>query len=92
MSGSPACARSTCDSTADFRWYDADVERWLPVCERHALAVHPSLEVGALLESGYLRPVELDPPSGPPPDPPTPRGRAFREAVEELLGWSTRDD
>ncbi len=83
------CAEPDCGAAASFRLYDPEDGRWSPRCERHALAVHPSLELGALLESGYLKPVEVDPPEGPPPDPPTARGAAFREVVEELLGWST---
>lgn len=83
------CAEPGCGAAAAFRLYDPGDERWSPVCERHALAVHPSLELGALLESGYLKPVELGPPEGPPGEPRTARGEAFREAVEELLGWST---
>lgn len=59
------------------------------MCEQHALAVHPSLEIGALLESGYLRPVEVGEPDGPPDEPRTARAAAFREEVEGLTGWST---
>lgn len=88
MTASAVCGRPRCDTAAAYRLYEPDIATWVSVCERHALAVHPSLEIGALLESGYLRPVELDPPDGPPSPPPTPRGQAFRDAVEELLGWS----
>lgn len=81
------CGATGCDAAASFRFYDRDDDAWTPRCERHALEIHPSLELGALLESGYLRPVEVDPPAGPPGPPPTARGAAFRETVEELLGW-----
>lgn len=89
MTGTAACVEPGCESPAAFRLYRPDEGTWRPICERHAQAVHPSLELGALLESGYLRPVEVEPPAGPPRQPPTARGQAFREAVEELLGWST---
>lgn len=83
--GPVACGAADCGAAAGFRFYDRDADAWRPLCERHALAIHPSLELHALLESGYLRPVEVGEPDGPPTDPPTDRGRAFREAVEELL-------
>lgn len=82
------CAAADCDIEAAFRFYDRDEGGWSPLCERHALEIHPSLELGALLESGYLRPVEVGPQTGPPGEPPTARGVVFRESVEELLGWS----
>lgn len=81
------CAEPGCSAAAEFRLYRPD-DGWGPICERHGLEVHPSLELHALLESGYLRPVELGEQQGPPPVPPTGRGQAFREAVEELTGWS----
>lgn len=84
----PSCGTSNCPADAAFRFYDRDAGTWTPRCERHALEIHPSLELHALLESGYLRPVEVGPPDGPPAAPVTPRGEAFRESVEELLGWS----
>lgn len=84
-----SCDESDCDSAAAFRLYDVDRGAWQPVCEQHALAVHPSLEIGALLESGYLRPVERPVPDGPPDEPATARAAAFREEVEALLDWST---
>lgn len=85
---SVACAERDCERPASFRLYHPDVGAWSPICEPHAVAVHPSLEVHALLESGYLKPIELGPPEGPPGEPATGRSAAFREAVEELLGWS----
>lgn len=92
MTASPAtdpdCHEGGCRSVANFRLFHRPSGRWQPICERHALALHPSLELGVLLESGYLRPVELDPPAGEPGQPATPRGRAFKETVEELLGWT----
>jgi hypothetical protein len=82
----PTCRRHDCDTSADFWLYHPD--GWRPLCERHTLDLHPSIEVNAWLESGYARPAELDRPEGPPPAPPTARGRAFREIVEEAMGWS----
>lgn len=84
----PACGIAGCSTDAAFRFFDRDADAWTPRCERHALEIHPSLELHALLESGYLRPVEVGPPDGPPGPPVTPRGAAFRETVEELLDWS----
>lgn len=92
MSGDDAsaigCDEPGCDRPGAFRLFDPDGCGWSPVCERHALEVHPSLELGALLESGYLKPVEVDPPDGPPVEPATARAAAFREEVETLLGWN----
>lgn len=85
----PPCSTSGCESPSSFRLYDPGEAAWRPLCHRHALAVHPSLEIHALLESGYLRPVELPAPEGPPTEPPTERGRLFRASVEALLGWSS---
>lgn len=87
-STSPPCGDGGCEAEAAFRFYDRDAGAWSPRCERHAVELHPSLELGALLESGYLRPIEVAVPEGPPGPPPTARGEAFREAVEDLLGWS----
>lgn len=84
----PACYEAGCTAPASFRLFVRPAGRWQPICERHALAVHPSLELGVLLESGYLRPVELEPPAEAPAPPATPRGRAFKESVEDLLGWA----
>lgn len=82
------CRDVDCESSASFRLYEAEGGTWRPVCEQHALAVHPSLEIGVLLESGYLRPVEVGEPDGPPGEPRTARAAAFREEVEALTGWS----
>ena len=81
--GEPGCGRGS-----DFRLFDPEAGSWTPVCRQHALEVHLSLEIGALLESGYLRPVELGEPEGPPGPPATARAAAFREEVEALTGWS----
>lgn len=87
-SSAVSCREAGCGSDAAFRLYDPGRAAWRPVCEQHALAVHPSLEIGALLESGYLRPVEVGEPDGPPGEPGTARAAAFREEVEALTGWS----
>lgn len=85
---SVACDEPGCERAASFRLYDPAAAGWTPVCRQHALAVHPSLEIGALLESGYLKPIEVGMPDGPPGEPPTARAAAFREEVEALTGWS----
>lgn len=84
----PSCTDPGCDSPASFRLYRPTVDGWRAICDRHAVAVHPSLELHVLLESGYLRPIERPAPDGPPAAPPTERGRAFRGTVEALLGGS----
>lgn len=85
---SPACADPACDRPAAFRLYRPDAGRWRPICERHARHLHPSLELHAWLESGYLKPVEVAAPDGPPPAPSGERGAAFRDLVAEAMGWS----
>lgn len=82
------CDEPTCERAAAFWLYDPDADEWSPICEPHALEVHLSLEIGALLESGYLKPVEVGPPDGPPGEAPTARAAAFRDEVEALTGWS----
>lgn len=81
------CHASDCESAADFFRYDPAAGHWNPVCERHAREAHPSLEVHAWLESGYLRPVERGRPAGRPADPPGERGAAFRDLVDDAMGW-----
>lgn len=88
----PPCSEGECAAAADFRLYDRDVGRWRPVCECHARHVHPSTEVRAWLESGYLKPVELGPPEDPPGDPPGPRADAFRDLIDRAMGWSGSND
>lgn len=83
------CALDGCDTAADFWFYDPDVATWTARCSRHAVEIHPSLELHALLESGYLRPVEVGRPDGPPTEPPTARAAAFRAEVEALLDHSS---
>lgn len=84
--GRPNCAGEDCGLEAAFWWYDG-AGLWWPVCDRHAQHLHPSLEVHAWLESGYMRPVERGQPAGEPAEPSVSRGRAFRDAIDELLGW-----
>lgn len=84
----PECLEPGCGRDAAFWWYDRPDDEWSPVCDVHASHLHPSLEVGAWLESGYLRPVERGRPAGPPPRPDVDRGRVFREEIDALLGWS----
>lgn len=84
----PPCAEADCGRDASFWRYDRDDDRWHPVCAHHAEHLHPSLEVHAWLVSGYMRPIERGRPEGPPPEPAVERGRAFREEVDALMGWS----
>lgn len=79
------CAEPGCRSDASFWLYGPDVDRWRPICDRHARHVHPSLEVQAWLESGYMSPVELGRPDGPPGQPEHRRAAAFRAAIEDVL-------
>lgn len=83
----PDCGSPGCGSGADFYRYEPETGDWKPVCDRHARELHPSLEVHAWLESGYLRPVERGRPPGPPDDPPGDRAAAFRDLVEDAMGW-----
>lgn len=87
----PACAEQGCETRAVFWMCDGESGGWRPVCERHARHAHPSLELRAWFESGYLKPVELGRPDAPPADPRDARTAAFREEVDELMGWSDRD-
>lgn len=84
----PGCSEPGCGDDAAFFVYDAEPGDWRPVCDSHARRLHPSLEVGAWLESGYMRPVEVGPPDGPPSDPRGGRAKAFRGEIEETMGWS----
>lgn len=84
----PACSRRDCDAAADFWLYRPGGDRWRPLCERHVVHLHPSIEVNAWLESCYAKPIELDRPEGPPGVPPGGRGAAFRELVDETMGWT----
>lgn len=83
-----ACDEPGCGRDGSFWWYDRDGDEWSPVCDVHARHRHPSVEVRAWLESGYMRPIELGRPEGPPPEPGLERGRAFREAIDALLDRS----
>lgn len=83
----PRCGTAECPRRASFYRFDREGGDWHPVCERHARTLHPSLEVHAWLESGYLRPVERGEPAGPPGPPAGERGAAFRDMVEEAMGW-----
>lgn len=83
----PPCSVPDCDVDAAFYLYGRDPDGWRPRCDRHVRHAHPSLELKSWMESGYLKPVELGEPTGPPADPVTDRMAAFREAVDETLGW-----
>lgn len=84
----PPCSTADCEVPAAFWAYEPEPGRWRPICERHARRRHPSLEVGAWLESGYMTPVELGRPDGPPGEPRGARAAAFRAAVDEAMGWA----
>ncbi len=84
MTARPTC--HVCDRPGDFWGYDRPADRWEPYCERHLRTRHPSLEISAWLESGYARPIEIDP--TPPDDPDLPRTDHFREMVEEAMDWT----
>jgi hypothetical protein len=83
----PDCAEAECSREGAFWRYDGE-GGWLPICGRHARHLHPSLEVHAWLEAGYMRPIERGQPDGPPPEPTVERGRAFRAEIDAVLGWS----
>lgn len=84
----PPCSGQDCDAAGDFWLYHPEEERWRPICERHTVHLHPSIEVNAWLESGYAKPIELDRPEGPPASPRGGRSAAFRELVDGAMGWS----
>lgn len=84
----PPCSRQDCDSPANFWLYDSEDDCWRPMCERHAVHLHPSIELNVWLESGYAKPIKLDRPGSPPVAPRDDRSAAFRELVTEAMGWS----
>lgn len=86
--GPPPCSESGCASEADFYVFSADSAEWFAICSSHATHLHPSLEVHAWLESGYMKPVELGKPDRAPSEPRGGRANAFRTEVEEMMGWS----
>lgn len=83
------CAASECSREAAFFVFAADAVEWAPICQSHAERQHPSLEVHAWLEAGFLRPAELGKPNGPPGDPRTTRSAEFRREIRDTMGWST---
>lgn len=87
----PECSQADCPEAADFWRYEAPTGSWRPVCTRHARHAHPSLELGAWLESGYATPVEVGRPAGPPAEPSTGRAAAFRDLVAAAMGWSAEE-
>lgn len=87
----PECSESDCGDDAAFFVYAAESEGWRPICDPHARQIHPSLEIHAWLESGYMKPVERGAPGGPPPDPRDGREEAFRNLVADAMGWAGSD-
>lgn len=85
---SPECSESGCVDDAAFFVYSSETKDWRPICDPHARHLHPSLEVHAWLESGYMKPVEMGKPEGDPPGPRGGRAEAFRAEVEKVMGWS----
>lgn len=81
----PGCLKAGCDREPAFWWYDRGDDRWRPVCEPHARHLHPSIELHAWLEGGYMKPVELGKPASPPPPPANERGAAFRDEIDRTL-------
>lgn len=80
----PTCRR--CDASAEFWLYRPDDPGWRPLCKRHVVHLHPSIELRAWLASGYAKPTELGRPRGPPTEPVDGRGAALREVIDEVLG------
>lgn len=87
LTDAPACSQQDCGVAADFWRYHPDGGDWRPICHHHLVTVHPSIEVAAWIESGYARPIELAQPDGPLSDPRTGRAAAFRDLVDETMGW-----
>lgn len=88
MTPTPDCAVEGCDRDASYYRYTPKENGWLPVCTVDARTCHPSLEIHAWLESGYLKPAELGRPCGPPDIPTAGRSIAFQRIVEEAMGWN----
>lgn len=87
--GPSTCDRAGCDRRPVFWAYDGDGDRWHPLCDRHLLQRHPSLERRVWLESGYAKPIERGRPDGPPSATTVhARAEAFRTIVAETMGWS----
>lgn len=82
------CSGADCDLVPDFWVYHPEHDRWRPLCERHTLDLHPSIEIKVWLESGYARPAELGPPTEPPARAGDDRTAAFRDIVDRAMGWS----
>lgn len=82
------CSARDCSREAVFFVFDADAGDWSPICRPHAQRRHPSLEVHAWLEAGYLRPAELGKPAGPPGEPQTARSAEFRREIRDTMDWS----
>lgn len=80
----PMCRVAGCHTEAAF-WLYRPTGGWRPLCERHVVHLHPSLELHAWLAAGYARPVERGRPTGPPPAPRGGRETAFREAIDEAM-------
>lgn len=81
----PPCSAPGCGREAAFWAFDPD--GWRPLCRPHAEHRLPSIEVGAWLESGLYRPIELEKPEGT-PEPPSGRGAVFYAEIVEAMGWS----
>lgn len=86
------CTAADCGTDATFVVYDPATREWYPCCDRHARHLHPSLELHAWLESGYMKPIEVDTPDGPPADPRGGRALAFKTEIETLMEWTDATD
>ncbi len=84
------CRCDECERTAAFWTWNEGRGEWMPICDRHLVGIHPSLERMVWLESGFAKPIEVSIPTEPPPRPTTPRSRMFYDAVIEAMGWQGR--
>lgn len=85
------CVKASCPRSGAFWLYDGEADYWSPVCEIHAEHAHPSIELHAWLESGYMKPIELGRPEDPPDEPTDRRARLFRDEIETVVDWTGPD-
>lgn len=82
-----SCRNSTCSRDAEFWCYVAPRGAWEAICHTHAEQLHPSTEIKTWLFSGYMKPIELGRPDGPPGAPETGREAAFRAEIDGVMNW-----
>lgn len=83
----PVCNEPGCAGDAAYWLYSVPRATWLPICQKHAELLHPSLEIHAWLTSGYLKPIELPKPTAPPVAPDEERAKDFRALVTDTMNW-----